>query len=72
MVVPPSTGTLVPAQRALNTVADAGGPLGRDAQKAIASLASATTRPHPTLGSPDLARAVERKLHIQAVPLRER
>jgi phospholipid/cholesterol/gamma-HCH transport system substrate-binding protein len=50
--------TLVAAQRALNTVADVGGPLGRDAQKAIANLASATTRLDSTLGSPDLARAV--------------
>jgi len=50
--------TLVAAQRALNTLADVGGPLGRDAHTAIASLAQATTRLDSTLDSPDLARAV--------------
>lgn len=51
--------TLVAAQRALNVVAQLGsGPLGRDAQVAIANLASATRRLDSTLASPDLNRAV--------------
>jgi len=50
--------TLVAAQRALDVVADVGGPLGRDAAGAIASLASATHRLDSLLTSPDLARAV--------------
>ena len=50
--------TLVAAQRALNVVADVGGPLGRDAASAIASLASATHRLDSLLASPDLSRAV--------------
>jgi phospholipid/cholesterol/gamma-HCH transport system substrate-binding protein len=50
--------TLVAAQRALDVVADVGGPLGKDASSAIASLASATHRLDSLLTSPDLARAV--------------
>jgi len=50
--------TLVAAQRALDVVADVGGPLGRDASSAIASLAAATHRLDSLLSSPDLARAV--------------
>lgn len=50
--------TLVAAQRALNVVADVGGPLGRDAASAIASLAAATHKLDSLLTSPDLARAV--------------
>ena len=51
--------TLVAAQRALNVIAQLGsGPLGRDAQEAVASLASAASRLDSTLASPDLTRAV--------------
>jgi len=51
--------TLVAAQRALNVIAQLGsGPLGRDAQDAVASLASAARRLDSTLASPDLNRAV--------------
>jgi phospholipid/cholesterol/gamma-HCH transport system substrate-binding protein len=50
--------TLVAAQRALNVVADVGGPLGRNALSAIANLAAATNRLDSLLASPDLARAV--------------
>jgi phospholipid/cholesterol/gamma-HCH transport system substrate-binding protein len=51
--------TLVAAQQALNVIAQLGsGPLGRDAQEAVASLASATERLDSTLSSPDLQRAV--------------
>jgi phospholipid/cholesterol/gamma-HCH transport system substrate-binding protein len=50
--------TLVAAQRALNVMADAGGPIGRDATAAISSLAVATHRLDSLLTSPDLARAV--------------
>jgi phospholipid/cholesterol/gamma-HCH transport system substrate-binding protein len=51
--------TLVAAQQALNVIAQLGsGPLGRDAQEAVASLASAASRLDSTLASPDLARAV--------------
>jgi phospholipid/cholesterol/gamma-HCH transport system substrate-binding protein len=50
--------TLVAAQRALDVVADAGGPLGRDAAVAIGNLASATHRLDSLLASPDLTRAV--------------
>jgi phospholipid/cholesterol/gamma-HCH transport system substrate-binding protein len=51
--------TLVAAQQALNVIAQLGsGPLGRDAQEAVASLASAADRLDSTLASPDLVRAV--------------
>jgi phospholipid/cholesterol/gamma-HCH transport system substrate-binding protein len=50
--------TLVAAQRALTVMADAGGPIGRDATAAITSLAAATHRLDSLLASPDLARAV--------------
>jgi phospholipid/cholesterol/gamma-HCH transport system substrate-binding protein len=50
--------TLLAAERALDVVADVGGPLGRDATAAIASLASATHRLDSLLSSPDLGRAV--------------
>jgi phospholipid/cholesterol/gamma-HCH transport system substrate-binding protein len=50
--------TLLAAQRALDVVADVGGPLGRDATAAIGSLASATHRLDSLLASPDLGRAV--------------
>jgi phospholipid/cholesterol/gamma-HCH transport system substrate-binding protein len=50
--------TLVAAQRALDVLADAGGPLGRDATAAISSLAAATHRMDSLLSSPDLLRAV--------------
>lgn len=50
--------TLVAAQRALNVVADVGGPLGRDATAAMSNLAAATHRLDSLIASPDLARAV--------------
>jgi len=50
--------TLIAAQRALNVVADAGGPLGRDATRAVSNLATATHRLDSLLASPDLLRAV--------------
>jgi phospholipid/cholesterol/gamma-HCH transport system substrate-binding protein len=51
--------TLVAARHALNVIAQLGsGPLGRDAQEAVASLASAANRLDSTLASPDLSRAV--------------
>ena len=51
--------TLEAAQRALNVVAQLGsGPLGRDAQIAVANLAAATSRLDSTLASPDLTKAV--------------
>lgn len=50
--------TLVAAQRALDVVADAGGPLGRDATAAMTNLAAATHRLDSLIASPDLARAV--------------
>jgi phospholipid/cholesterol/gamma-HCH transport system substrate-binding protein len=51
--------TLEAAQRALNVVAQLGsGPLGHDAQLAMANLASATSRLDSTLASPDLTKAV--------------
>lgn len=51
--------TLEAAQRALNVVAQLGsGPLGHDAQLAVANLASATSRLDSTLASPDLTSAV--------------
>ena len=52
--------TLEAAQRALNVVAQLGsGPLGRDAQIAVANLAAATSHLDSTLASPDLTRAVQ-------------